>query len=60
VKNSYFPKDETDQSGSGIGLENLRRRLEILYPHNHILRTEKEGDAFVSELIFPLNYSNEL
>ena len=54
IKNSYFPKDETDQSGSGIGLENLRRRLEILYPHKHILRTEKEGDTFVAELIILL------
>lgn len=59
IKNSYFPKDESDQSGSGIGLENLRRRLEILYPHKHILRTEKEGDTFVAELIIPLKNFNE-
>jgi sensor histidine kinase YesM len=55
IRNSYFPKDESDQSGSGIGLENLRRRLEILYPHKHILRTEKEGNTYVAELIIPLN-----
>ncbi len=60
IRNSYFPKSESDQSGSGIGLENLRRRLEILYPHKHILRTEKEGDTFVAELIIPLNQINEL
>ncbi len=60
IKNSFFPKNESDQSGSGIGLENLRRRLEILYPHKHILRTEKEGDTFTSELIIPLNNLNEL
>jgi len=57
IKNSYFPKDESDQSGSGIGLENLRRRLEILYPHKHILRTEKVGDTFIAELIIPLKNS---
>ncbi len=55
IRNSYFPKTETDKSGSGIGLENLRRRLEILYPHKHIIRTEKDGDTFISELIIPLN-----
>lgn len=60
IRNSYFPKDETDQSGSGIGLENLRRRLEILYPHKHILRTEKENNTFVAELIIPLNDTNTL
>jgi len=59
IRNSYFPKDESDQSGSGIGLENLRRRLEILYPHKHILRTEKEGDTFIAELIIPLNTTHE-
>jgi sensor histidine kinase YesM len=59
IKNSYFPKDQTDQSGSGIGLENLRRRLEILYPHKHILKTEKEGETFVAELIIPLKNINE-
>jgi len=55
IRNSYFPKNESDQSGSGIGLDNLRRRLEILYPHKHILRTEKDGDTFIAELIIPLN-----
>ncbi|MDP4240159.1 MAG: histidine kinase [Bacteroidota bacterium] len=60
IRNSYFPKDESDQSGSGIGLENLHRRLEILYPHKHILRTEKEDDTFIAQLIIPLKNSNEL
>lgn len=55
IRNSYFPKDDSDQSGSGIGLENLRRRLEILYPHSHIFRAEKEGDIFISELTIPLH-----
>ncbi|MCR4854433.1 MAG: histidine kinase [Prevotella sp.] len=30
-ENSNFPKNDTDRSGSGIGLENTRRRLELLY-----------------------------
>jgi len=60
IRNSYFPKDDSDQSGSGIGLENLRRRLEILYPHEHILRTENDGNTFIAELIIPLHQTNEL
>ena len=32
VENSCFPKDDTDRSGSGIGISNLKRRLDLLYP----------------------------
>ena len=32
VENSCFPKDGTDRSGSGIGITNLKRRLDLLYP----------------------------
>ena len=32
VENSCYPKDETDRSGSGIGITNLKRRLDLLYP----------------------------
>ena len=32
VENTFFPKDESDRSGSGIGIKNLTRRLDMLYP----------------------------
>lgn len=35
IKNSNYPKNETDKSGSGIGLEQVRKRLEILYPSSY-------------------------
>lgn len=50
VENSYFPKDRQDSSGSGIGLENLRKRLALLYPGRHILLAERRGNKFVAEL----------
>lgn len=32
IRNSNYPKSENDKSGSGIGLEQVRKRLELLYP----------------------------
>lgn len=32
IKNSNHPKTEQDKSGSGVGLEQVTRRLELLYP----------------------------
>lgn len=50
IENSFFPKSREDKSGSGIGLENLRRRLNLLYPDCHCLTTEVTGETYVSEL----------
>ena len=32
ITNSCHPKNRSDKSGSGIGLEQVRRRLELIYP----------------------------
>ncbi len=50
TRNSYFPKTVQDKSGSGIGLENLRKRLELLYAGHYSLKAGKEGEEYVAEL----------
>lgn len=51
VRNSFHSKRENNRHESGIGLENLRRRLELLYPQKHTFHAERCGVEFVAELI---------
>jgi two-component system, LytTR family, sensor kinase len=46
-KNSLAPKD----SIGGIGLQNIKRRLQILYPGKYSLETKEEKDLYFIQLI---------
>lgn len=51
IRNSYFPKKNgQDQSGSGIGIQNLNRRLELLYPTSHTFSHGQQGSNYISTL----------
>ncbi len=50
VENSLFPKKDSDKSGSGIGLTNLRRQLDLLYPKRYAYSADIVGDHYVAEL----------
>ena len=40
---------------SGIGLQNLRKRLALIYPNNHELRITDNAENFTANLIINLN-----
>ncbi|MBN1224606.1 MAG: histidine kinase, partial [Candidatus Aminicenantes bacterium] len=40
-----------NEFGSGIGLQNVKRRLELLYPDSHELMIRREGDVYEVRLI---------
>jgi sensor histidine kinase YesM len=52
VRNKFNPEqNETKDSSSGIGLQNVKRRLDLLYKDMYTLRTETiDGDWYVVEL----------
>ena len=50
VENTCFPKDEADRSGSGIGLKNLARRLDMLYPGKYSFEYGKVENLYRSLL----------
>lgn len=56
VKNkiSTHPQEEKDVD-SGIGLRNVQRRLELLYPERHQLRTETKPEWYEAELQLQLS-----
>jgi sensor histidine kinase YesM len=43
------PSEIKDES-SGIGLANVRRRLELLYPDQHELKIDEKEDSYLVEL----------
>ncbi|HTN68042.1 MAG TPA: sensor histidine kinase [Dysgonamonadaceae bacterium] len=53
-KNSYFPKSDTDKSGSGIGLSQVKKRLQLLYPDQHTwsqkIEQKNDKSIFISHL----------
>lgn len=50
TRNSLHPKNHTDQSGHGIGLELVQKRLSIYYPAHHTWHYGPQGDEWVSDL----------
>ena len=49
--NTNYPKDDADRSGSGIGLENTRRRLELIYKGHYDWEQSLENDIYHVRII---------
>lgn len=52
--NSYAPGATTDPSSSGLGLLNVRRRLDLVYPENYTLFLLPEEDTYLVHLTIRL------
>lgn len=44
--NTNLPKNDKNRSGSGIGIENLKRRLELIYPGQYTYEQSIENDIY--------------
>ena len=53
ITNSNHPKSSGDKSGSGIGLNQVSKRLELLYPHKYkwIHGVSEDGKSYTSQLV---------
>lgn len=50
-ENSYFPKSQSDKSGKGIGLQQVQKRLDMLYPKGYVWDTQRINEAYTTTLI---------
>jgi hypothetical protein len=56
VHNSLHPKPEhnPEENKPGIGLDNVRKRLELLYPDRHTLSIQQSGQDYFASLVLQL------
>lgn len=56
VVSNSINKERAKEEGKqgGIGLANLKRRLDLLYPNRYHLETEEKGGLFLTHLSLPL------
>jgi two-component system, LytTR family, sensor kinase len=60
TRNSIGKSSHMDEKKySGIGLENVRKRLSLLFPHRHRLTINEKDDVFEVDLLLELSHRNE-
>jgi len=55
VANSVPASDLQKDKTGGVGLENVKKRLSILYPDKHYLKIKKDKKQFIVELMIDLD-----
>lgn len=54
-ENTNFSKNDTDRSGSGIGLENTRRRLDLIYADHYTWEQSGDDNKFFIKITLQLD-----
>ncbi len=57
-ENSYFPKTESDKSGKGIGMQQVQKRLDMLYPNGYVWDKQLIKDRYSTTLIIDTHKAN--
>lgn len=51
---NYISLNEKSKPSSGIGLQNIKSRLNLLYPNSHTLKIEESDELYMLELMLKL------
>ena len=54
ISNSLFPMNESGRREGGIGLDNLKKRLDLIYGDDASMTVSKDDDAYTAKLVIPL------
>ncbi|MBQ9287866.1 MAG: histidine kinase [Bacteroidaceae bacterium] len=60
IENSNFPKDEEDRSGSGIGLDQVQKRLDLVYPNQYTWEKGVKDNIYFSDITIQLDTKKNL
>lgn len=52
--NTNHPQSNSENDKSGIGLENIKKRLSLIYPNDHLFRTEMVDNTFHVKVVIKL------
>lgn len=55
ASNSYNPREQQKDAVGGVGLTNIRHRLDLRYPDRHELTVQQDGGVFSLQLQLQLN-----
>jgi two-component system, LytTR family, sensor kinase len=58
LPSNFVKKENIENPYSGVGITNVKRRLELLYPDQHILTLRNEEDSFFVSLKIKTNDTN--
>lgn len=61
AENNWSPSQESDErpEQEGIGLRNVRKRLELLYPDRHTLSISRSEELFLVQLSIKLHHAED-
>ena len=59
ITNSIDQKSYSSERNGGVGLTNLQRRLELLYPSQHQLKCEDNNNYYITSLKINFTQANE-
>lgn len=56
TRNVLLPYKDEEEGSSGVGLENVKKRLALLYPERHSLQISQENKEFIVNLFIQLKH----